>query len=144
MVTLARHGIADMSPPKGAAAWPEQRKGGGWIADVLGDRAAAHLQREEPEPSHLRTKVRMLVADLDDTWTRLVMEQRKNAAGLQYQREVSGPQALLHMPLDPELKTLGEDYRKFRARRSLRDVEPNVSIWIKRPDGRDLDAEEEA
>ena len=49
-----------------------------------------------------------------------------------------GP-ALLHTPLDPELATLSQDARKFRAPRSLRDVEPSVNLWLKRLDGTEVD-----
>ena len=49
-----------------------------------------------------------------------------------------GP-ALLHTPLDPELGTLSQDARKFRAPRSLRDVEPSVNLWLKRLDGTEVE-----
>ena len=31
--------------------------------------------------------------------------------------------------------------RKFKAGRSLRDVEPTVNVWVKRPDGLDIEEE---
>jgi hypothetical protein len=37
----------------------------------------------------------------------------------------------LHQFLDPDLKTLPLRHRKFRANRSMRDVEPSVNLWVK-------------
>ena len=49
-----------------------------------------------------------------------------------------GP-ALLHTPLDPELAILNADERKFKAPRSLRDVEPSVNLILKRLDGTEIE-----
>ena len=47
-------------------------------------------------------------------------------AGLQYQREEGGAPPLLYDPLDPELAKRPLDAQKFKAQRSLRDVEPSA------------------
>jgi hypothetical protein len=53
--------------------------------------------------------------------------------GLQFQREIDGPAALLHTPLDPERLTLiPKAWQSLKAHRSLRDVEPTVNLWMKR------------
>ena len=36
---------------------------------------------------------------------------------------------------DPALLQLPLPARKFKAARSLRDVEPSVNIWVRNPDG---------
>jgi hypothetical protein len=52
----------------------------------------------------------------------------------------AGP-ALLRTPLDPLGSDLqpARDARKFKAGRSLRDVEPSVNLWLKRLDGMDIE-----
>jgi hypothetical protein len=46
--------------------------------------------------------------------------------------------------LDPALKALpaGNWKMKFRANRSMRDVEPNVNIWVRTLDNIDLDEDQ--
>ena len=38
----------------------------------------------------------------------------------------------------PELKKLPPRHQKFRANRSMRDVEPEVNLWLKTLDGIDI------
>ena len=61
---------------------------------------------------------------------------------LQYQVETGRAQRLLYEFLNPELKQKPPRYKKFRANRSMRDVEPGVNLWLKTSDG--VDIEEEA
>ena len=61
---------------------------------------------------------------------------------MQYQTETGGPQRLLYDFLDPQLKLLPARHWKFRANRSLRDVEPNVNLWLKTLDGIDVEEDE--
>ena len=61
---------------------------------------------------------------------------------MEYQRELRRGARLLYDPLDPALRDASRNVRKFKARRSLRDVEPQVKLWVKRLDGAELDAEE--
>jgi hypothetical protein len=44
--------------------------------------------------------------------------------------------------LDPELNMLPARHWKFRANRSLRDVEPNVNLWLKTLDGIDVEEDQ--
>jgi hypothetical protein len=52
----------------------------------------------------------------------------------------AGP-ALLRQPLDSAGSDLqpAQDARKFKAARSLRDVEPSVNLWLKRLDGIEIE-----
>ena len=45
------------------------------------------------------------------------------------------PHRLLHMPLEPEIGNLAEAHRRFVAGRSMRDVEPNVTLKVRDPNG---------
>jgi hypothetical protein len=43
------------------------------------------------------------------------------------------------MPLEEPDPDLGQDGRKFKAPRSLRDVEPPVNLWLRRLDGIEIE-----
>jgi hypothetical protein len=58
---------------------------------------------------------------------------------LQYQQESGAAQRLLYEFLNPELKKLPPRHQKFRANRSMRDVEPPVSLWVKTLDNVDVE-----
>ena len=73
------------------------------------------------------------VANLLDDWQQIAQEQAKDNAGLQYQRELGADPPLLHTPLDPELVNLDDRRKRFRANRSLRDIEPSVNLFIHLP-----------
>jgi hypothetical protein len=66
------------------------------------------------------------VIDLLDSWERVA----EKLVNLQYGHEVGGVSPLLRQPLDPELEQRSSDERKFKANRSLRDVEPTVNLWL--------------
>ena len=63
---------------------------------------------------------------------------------LQYAQEAGGAPPLLYQPTDPELLKKPPAARKFKAARSLRDVEPSVNLWVENPDGAFLDPVGEA
>jgi hypothetical protein len=50
---------------------------------------------------------------------------------------------LMHNFLDPELSQLPKRHWKFRANRSMRDVEPEVNLWVKALDNTELDEDDE-
>ena len=68
---------------------------------------------------------------------------RSHGVGLQYQEETGIDQRLLYEFLDPELKKLPRRHRKFRANRSMRDVEPSVNLWLRTLDGDEIEGDEE-
>ena len=47
-----------------------------------------------------------------------------------------------HETFRPELKKLPMRYRKFRANRSMRDVEPSVNLWVKTLDNIDVEEDD--
>ena len=140
VVGLARHGERSLTAPRRAIDVEAARAQLAFVADTLADRAEA---QGAPEPEALRQKLRQRVGDLLDAWTRVANDKRQVAATLQYQKyEETGPY-LLYDPLDPELLRQPDHARKFKAYRSLRDVEPSTPLWVKRLDGMDVPAEEE-
>jgi hypothetical protein len=89
----------------------------------------------------LQAVVRARANDLLDSWASVARRQREAGARLRYQAyEGNDGPALLHTPLDPELSRLDRDARKFKAPRSLRDVEPSVNLWLKTLEGAEITA----
>ena len=95
------------------------------------------------EAERLRQRVRDRVLDLLDEWSRIAMELNQVGGRLQYQKEAGGAQRLLYEFLNPELKLLPARHRKFRANRSMRDVESSVNLRLKRMDGTVIEEESE-
>ena len=93
------------------------------------------MSKDEAET--LRLHLRAAVTDLLDDWEQIATEK---LGKLQYQREQGGDKVppLLYDPLDPELKEQSFRGKKFKAQRSLRDVEQSVDLWIERPDDQDF------
>ena len=74
--------------------------------------------------------VRSRLVDLLDSWTSVLDAHHEDGVRLQYQRYEKPPaRPLLHHLLDPEPED--EHERKFRLNRSLRDVEPEVHVYVK-------------
>jgi superfamily II DNA/RNA helicase len=130
LVGLARHSQPELSPPQGAER----------IADVrapLERRLLAYfLERvrqqpmDEDERAERLRSVQNRVVDLLDSWRKILVDYQSAGVDLQYQKyEKKGPQPLLREMLDVEFES--EHHRKFRANRSLRDVEPEVNLFLK-------------
>jgi hypothetical protein len=143
LVALARQGHPPMTPPRGAAAILRERTYLDFVADCLAERARSHSKMlSSTEADELRLRVRDRATNLLEEWTKIAMDLNQIGAGLQYQAEVGGANPLLHGFLDPELKRLPTRYKKFRANRSMRDVEPSVNLWLKTLEGMDVEEEE--
>lgn len=143
LVGLARQIHRPMTPARGAGEILNERPNLDFLVDCLGERARSHADRSPEDAERLRQSVRQRVLDLFDEWSRIVMDLGAVGATLQYQEyETGAARPLLHAFLDKELKTLPPRYRKFRANRSLRDVEPDVNLWLKTLDDRDVEEDE--
>lgn len=148
-VALARHGEASLTPPAGAGEIEAVRKDLAFVAEEMAERASRHdTEKGAEELEALRKRVKSLVDDLLDGWAALAHEKKQNGVKLAYQaKERGGPPnafALLRDPLDPELDSLPSQARKFRAHRSMRDVEPSVGLVLRRLDDTAVPDSEEA
>ena len=143
LIALARQGHPPMTPPRGAAAILNERQNLEFVVNTIADRAKNHANLTAAEAEELRLKVRTQVNDLLDEWSKIAMEGVPVGVQLQYQTEVGGQtQRLLYEFLNPDLKMLPARHKKFRANRSLRDVEPSVNLWLKSMDGADIEQED--
>ena len=133
-----------MTPPLGATAILTQRQQLEFVVDRLSQRAAAHAAVPADEAEALRIRVRTRAIDLLDEWSKIANDYRNSGTQLQYnETEAGAAQRLLYDFLDPELKTKPARFKKFRANRSMRDVEPSINLWLKTLDDIEVDIEEE-
>ena len=132
-----------MTPPRGANEILGQRANLDFVVEALVERARSHAAMATEEADALRQRVRDRCLDLLDEWSKIAMEQTQVGGTLQYQTETGAARQLLYQFLDPELKMLHPRHKKFRANRSLRDVEPSVNLWLKTLDGVDVEEEEQ-
>ncbi len=142
LIALARHGHAPMTPPRGAGEILQERPRLDFAVASLAERAKTHANLSGEEAELLRQKVRERGLDLLDEWSKIAMELSQAGVALQYQIEAGAAQRLLYEFLNPDLKRLPPRHKKFRANRSLRDVEPSVNLWLKTMDGTDLEEDE--
>ncbi len=136
VVGLARQGHAPLTPPMGAGELPEQRAQLDFVLEAIMRRGETHdPDLSAAQAEELRSKLRGRIQDLLDSWSKIAMEKRQHGSRLEYQTEEGSAPPLLIQPLDPAIATRSQDERKFKAYRSMRDVEPEVQIWLKRLDG---------
>lgn len=131
LVGLARHAQPELTPPLGVERIGdvrpalERRLLGVFLERVCQQPFADDAEREE----RLRS-VHNRVVDLLDSWRTIIEDYRAVGVGVQYQKyELTGPRPLLREMLDRDFES--EHHRKFRANRSLRDVEPDVNLFLK-------------
>lgn len=140
LVALARLGDGPMTPALGAGAIEQRRPELSYVVEALVERARRHVS-DGADGDALAQRVQARAEDLMDEWTQIMLDYHADGANLQYQREVGMARPLLHRFLDPELRDLPARHRKFRANRSMRDVEEEVNLWVKTLDNQDVEAE---
>lgn len=132
LVSLSRHDHVDMTPPIGAS---EIRTMKTQLADVavrFAERAENHRSYSAAERAEIRQKVLHRCNDLIDDWHDIYEHLRTVNSRLKYaKQETESAAHLLQDLLDPDLATMHPKQRKFRANRSMRDVERNVEISVK-------------
>lgn len=144
LVGLARQGYSPMTPPIGAMEILKQRANLDFVIQALAERAFEHSDLFAEEKEQLKLRVRDRAAQLIDDWARAAKEYHDVGSGFQYNpAETGGAKPLLHDYLSVEVKNLPPTHwrMKFRANRSLRDVEQEVKITVKTIDNLELEEE---
>lgn len=83
-------------------------------------------------------KVRAKVGRLLDDWASLAHERNADGTVFGYAALRGVTKALLREMLDPELALADHREQRFRAPRSLRDVEPSVLLRKVAPNGAEI------
>jgi len=131
LVGLARHTQPELTPPRGVErigdvrAALERR-----LVEVFLERVRQQPFADEAEREERLRSVQNRIVDLLDSWRKVFEDYRANGVAMQYQKhEMAGPKPLLREMLDRDFES--EHHRKFRANRSLRDVEPVVNLFLR-------------
>ena len=133
LVALARQAIASMTPPSGASAIMAGRaRIERLLQEVFSRRIRNHATEmiDEQETDEQIQSVRNRIDDLLDAWCGIQSTTSSAGLGLRYQKyePSSAGKELLKDMMDETVE--GSVYRKFRANRSLRDVEPEVKLVV--------------
>jgi hypothetical protein len=132
LVALSRQGNENMTPPAGAMQIIALRNALTHFALRFADRARNHSNALTTQAAQaLRDRVLHRAMSLLDDWLNIATEFQQTNTRLQYQVEVGAAKRLLYEPLNPELADLPAIRRRFRANRSMRDVEPSVDLSVK-------------
>ena len=131
LVALARHARPAMTPPDGVEGIEAERAAlERLLLDVFGSRIHEQPFADDTERAERLRSVRNRVGDLLDSWRAIYDEYRRDGVPMQYQKyEVSTRQPLLREMLDTDFES--HHHKKFRTNRSLRDVEPQVNLFLK-------------
>ena len=144
LIALSRLGHVSMTPPRGASEILNELPRLQFAVDQVAQRAfETYHDTAMPEAEALRFKVANQCKDLLDLWSDIASEQHEIGGMLQYQSEVGNAPRLLYEFLNPDLKSMPPKYKFFRANRSMRDVEPEVNMWLRTIDGVELENEEQ-
>jgi hypothetical protein len=144
LVGLARQGYEPMTMPIGASAILKERAKLDFVVKALAERAFDHSDLPADEKEQLRLRVRDRAAQLIDDWAKAAKEHQDVGSGFQYNpTETGGAKQLLHDYLSAEVRNLPPTHwrMKFRANRSLRDVEQEVKITVKSLNNMELEEE---
>jgi hypothetical protein len=144
LVGLARQGFEPMTMPLGAMEILQRRAQLDFVVKALADRAFDHSDLPIEDREQLKLRVRDRASQLIDDWAKAAREHQEVGASFQYnQHEAGGAKPLLHDYLSLEVRNLPPTHwrMKFRANRSLRDVEQEVKIVVKTLENMELDEE---
>ncbi len=131
LVALARHAESRLTPPQGVEQIADVRAAlERRLLDVFLERVRQQPLADEAEREERLRSVQNRVVDLLDSWRKIFEDYRSAGVAFQYQKhELKQPRPLLREMLDKDFES--EHHRKFRANRSLRDVEPDVNLFLK-------------
>jgi len=142
-VALARHHESTLTPALGAGSIKDVRTEiESRLLDVFKGRLESQDMENQEEREERMNSVHHRVLDLLDSWIHVVNENTAVTARTQYQkyedRRSPAPKPLLVEMLEEE-----EDphRKKFKANRSLRDVEPEVHLYLKDRYGASVEAD---
>jgi hypothetical protein len=138
LVGLARHVEPELTPPQGAERLPDVRRA---VEERLLDAFLARVRQQPIDEDDRQQRLRSVqdrVVDLLDSWRKILDDYRAAGVALQYQKhELKQPRPLLRDMLEKAFES--EHHRKFRANRSLRDVEPEVNLFLKDLSGTEVE-----
>jgi hypothetical protein len=135
MLAMARHLRAAMTPATAAMDVEKHRAIVELAVKALAERRGAQPNEEGGGLEAAVAEIAKRGKNLVDAWISIVTESRKVAGKRSYSpydRAKDAGKPLLFTPLDEPRPPEGSDEAKFAAPTSMRDVEPNVHLWLER------------
>lgn len=135
LVGLARHADPVMTPFLGAQEILAERVRLDSVCVAFADRARDHADVAPARADRVREATRQRCIRLLDLWAKIAAEYQKTGTKLQYNpSEAGAAKPLLYDVLSHELRHLPafDPKLQFKAHRSLRDVEPETNLRLKR------------
>ena len=133
LVGLARHGLSAMTASGAAAEIVKYSAQLDPVVEAFAARAERQCELGAAEATALGDKVRTRARDLLTEWAKEEMDLEKGNTKLRYAQEATAGKPLIRDFLDKEVVGLpaGHRWRKFRAGRSLRDVELTAAVYVR-------------
>jgi hypothetical protein len=141
MVALARHRERTLAPPDGAERIASVRA----ALEARLKREFLARVREQPiddeERAERELSVQARIGELLEAWDKIVHDYREVGGEVKYQRweDPRSAKPLLREMLDEKFES--DAHRLFRAGRSLRDVEPEVNLFLHDLTGDEIEAD---
>ena len=133
MLTMIRHGIAELQPPRGVMDLHGHRSSANQLLEWLVKRARHHRDwHDEEAEERIADLVRRRGTDFLDSWERIADKATKGAASRIYSpldNVKSEGKALMFTANDEPPDD--HDAKQFEAPTSMRDVEPSVHVWLR-------------
>ena len=135
LLGLARHSVSVLTPPLGAGKISSVRRD---LEEILLNSFLGRVRQlpfaDEEERSERLASIQNRIVDLLDSWQRIVLGYQDSGGSVQYQKhELTQPRPLIREMLDRDFES--EHHRKFKVNRSLRDVEPQVNLFLQNLSG---------
>ena len=130
LVALARHALPALTPAAGVERIEAERAAlERRLLEVFRARIDEQPRQDDAERRERQRSIQDRIGDLLDAWIAILSDFRTNGVSMQYQKYEAPPRkALLSEMLDDLLPN--DPFRKFRVNRSLRDVEPQVNLFL--------------
>jgi hypothetical protein len=131
LVRFARHADPTLEPSRGVERIGDVRPGlEASLLDAFLERVRSQPFASEDERDERLRSVQNRVVDLLDSWRNVVDDYAEAGVAVKYQRYEApqGGKPLLREMLDTEFES--PHHAKFKVNRSLRDVEPEVNLFL--------------
>lgn len=143
LVTLARHVAGEMVPPDGVLRIRDLRAK---LEEILLRRFFLRIDAQPnvdgDEVAERRRTVKNRVGEILDAWVAILDHYQGDGIPLRYQKhegKPAGGKYLLREMLESDTGFDIDAESLFRVNRSLRDVEPNVDLFLKSLNGKDVE-----
>ncbi|HRI08052.1 MAG TPA: helicase-related protein, partial [Nannocystaceae bacterium] len=133
LITMIRHGLLDMEPPRGFMRLRSNRALADEILEALVLRARHHREWHDDEAERrIEGEIRARGRAFLDAWERVVARAREGGADRTYSdldRAGNEGKSVMYFATDDPPDD--HDERRFCAPTSMRDVEASTHIWIR-------------